>query len=134
MIDAKNPVNYSPMEKDHRQYTRINKSLNISYRILKNLFFDANRSKDISEGGISLFTHSRFEVGTILELKIHLTGLTGPIECVGEVAWLKKTDDAKSPFMVGIRFVKIKPSDRIQILNHIKMFKDEEAKDIKWID
>ena len=105
---------------ERRKYIRIDGSTAISYRVLKQFLGSGSRSKNISEGGICLPIHQRFEIGVVLELKIHLAELSHPILAVGKVVRLEeKKQGVNFPFELGIQFIKISPADKNKIIAHI---------------
>lgn len=72
----------------------------------------------------------RLEPGTLLELEINFVELDKPIPVIGEIVWLKERKDVQFPFEIGIKFVKIDPAGRKEIMNIFK----KEPTEIKWID
>lgn len=119
---------------EQRKHIRINESLMISHRLLKEAYRTGSRSKDISEGGICFPAHRSFEPGTNLELEIHILEFKKPIVATGEVVWLRKRNDIKYPFLVGVKFIKIDLLDRRKLHNYIcGISKDGISRDVKWI-
>lgn len=92
-----------------RQYLRVGKSLQISYRVSKQLLGSASRSTDISPGGIRMPIHQQLQPGTILELQISSPEIEKPIIAIGEIVWLKPKRESGYPFETGIKFIKITP-------------------------
>jgi len=119
---------------EHREHIRINASLMISHRLLKESYRTGSRSKDISEGGICFPSHRRIEPETNLELEIHISEFKKPIIATGVVVWICNRDDAKYPYLVGVKFIKIKLLDRRKLQYYISTkSKEGISKDIKWV-
>jgi c-di-GMP-binding flagellar brake protein YcgR len=104
---------------ERRQYIRLSKSLIIIYRVKNQFLRSGTRSKDICAGGICLPVFQRLESGTILELEIRLSEYGKPIKAIGEVAWVRKIEDAQFPFEIGIKFINIDASEQRIILDYV---------------
>ena len=119
---------------ERRQYIRLSKSLEVSYRISNQLMRFSSRSVDISMGGICLSVPQRLDPGTVFELEIRPTGVKKPIVATAKVMWLKERNDAQLPFEIGIKFIRITPSDS-KILNSLcRDLEKERSTDIKQIE
>lgn len=122
--------------KERREYIRVGDSLKIMYKIVS--LSGAQRggyTEDISGGGIRFSLDHYLKVGTVLELSISIPNQESPIQATGEVTWLHERKDMKSPYVVGIKFIKIDPFERGKILNYIrKRVTENKPADIKWID
>ena len=116
---------------ERRQHIRLNKSFEVSYRISNQLIQFSSRSVDISIGGICLSAPQRLEPGTVFQLELRPTGVKKSIAATGKVMWLKERNDAQFPFEIGIKFIRIAPSD-IKILDNLcRKLEEERSTDIK---
>lgn len=120
--------------KERRHYIRISKALSVSYRILKDFLTSSTHSRDISEGGICLPIHHRFEPGTVLALKIAILEFGISIKAIGEVVWFKEINDTKYPFCVGIKFIEISDSDHNKLRNYLDKVKPADSTKVKLLD
>ena len=74
-------------------------------------------SKDISVGGICIFTSHLISKGTILFLVIPLGNL-GIIQAIGEVVWSKKNSENK--YEAGIEFLSLNEFSKEKITIYIQ--------------
>lgn len=119
---------------EQRRYTRLSESLMISHRLLKGAYRTGSRSNDISEGGMSFPAYRSIEPGTNLELEIHIPESKKPIVAVGEVVWLRKREDVRYPFLVGVKFIKIDILDRRSLHNYIRnISRNDTSTDVQWL-
>ena len=118
---------------ERRQNIRINKSLEVRYRISNNFLRSGSRSVDVSRAGMRLPTIQRLEPGTILELEIHSLETNKPIVATGEVVWLNKKPGERFPFEIGIKFIKIAPSDSEIFSRICRRLQEEDSTDIRWV-
>lgn len=95
--------------KERRQSVRINESLSVKYQVVKSFRMVTSRSKDISEGGICLPILQRLQPKVKLDIEITLESNARPIKAIGEIIWMREVADLRFPFIVGIKFLKIKP-------------------------
>lgn len=120
---------------EQRKHTRISESLMISHRLLlKGAYKTGARSSDISEGGISFPAHRSIEPGTNLELEIYIAEYKEPIVAISEVVWLRKRNDIRYPFLVGVKFIKIELLDRQKLRTYIrKISEGGTSTDVRWL-
>ena len=106
---------------EKRKYIRVDDTIKVWFRIIEPpAGHGTSLSKNISEGGIALLTNQQLEKGTVLELWINLKEMANPIIATGKVAWLKDNYSDKHPFLVGIKFIKISPSDYDKFKNYLR--------------
>ncbi len=101
---------------DNRKYIRINKSSEVSYKILRKFMKSGTRSSNISIGGICLPTVQRLNPGTFLELEISFVEIESIVKAVGEIIWINEKKQGESPFEIGIKFIDISLSD-VELIN-----------------
>ena len=117
--------------KETRRHIRINADLEVTYRIVKDYARKWARSIDISKGGIRLPSAQKLQVGANLQLEIHTALSIKPLAISGCVVWVNELNDEKFPFEMGIKFVKILPSD---LRTLYRICGEQEAKNsIRWI-
>ena len=119
--------------KNCRQYIRISKFLEVTYRVRSAFLRSGSRSTDVSKGGIRLPTLQRLAPGTILELEVRLSESGSSIVATGEVVWLREKRSGKFVYEIGIKFIKIAPID-CEILNNFCRSFEENLTDIGQID
>ena len=118
--------------KEKRRHIRIDADLEVTYRIVKDYARNRARSIDISKGGIRLPSYRKLQPGTILQLEIHTALSVKPLAMNGGVVWAKEREDAKFPFEMGIKFIKILPAD-LRILYRICGEQEPGKNTIPWI-
>ncbi|MBM3252668.1 MAG: PilZ domain-containing protein [Candidatus Omnitrophica bacterium] len=100
--------------KERRRYTRVGISLPVKYKISNsNVWYDTV-TLNISAGGVLIPTIKNLEVGTNINLQIHLPDLKKPIMANGRVAWKKMISEfegfdlrqIEGKFFTGIEFAK----------------------------
>jgi len=104
---------------ERRKFIRVNDYLKISFKLVNGFLGSSSQSDNLSEGGIQLPVDTRFEKGTILEIKENAAEWDKPIEAVGEIAWFREVSNSRHPFLVGIKFIKIIPSALEKIRKHV---------------
>jgi len=88
-------------EKEKRSYPRKKIITDVSYKVLTPSE-DKALTQDISQGGLCLLLNNEHPPGTILEVKLKLSGEDSkPIETFVEVVWQKKIDKG---FLTGVKF------------------------------
>ena len=113
--------------KERRRYVRINESIRISYRIVQGSLKTDSQCIDISEGGIRLPVFQEMEVGTILELRVHISEFSHPLFLIGKVVWIRKKPVGEFRFVAGIRFLRARPlRDRRVITTFIKQLRESK--------
>jgi len=121
----------SSNRKETRRHIRFDADLEVTYRVVKDYARIWSRSIDISKGGIRLPSAHKLPVGTVLQMEIHTALSIKPLAISGCVVWMNERNAARFPFEMGIKFVKILPSD-LRVLYRI--CGEQEAKNsIRWI-
>ena len=123
--------------KERREYIRLSESLKIFYKVLDSQGASRKGSftEDLSGGGIRFAVNHHLEIGSCIELSLYLLDEKEPVVAQGEVMWLRERDDIKFPYIVGIKFVDIKPFERGKILNYIRQrIVDNKPSEINWLD
>lgn len=104
---------------ERRKYVRIDNALTVSYRIIKGYLTSSAHSRNISEGGICLPIHHKFDPGVVLALKIHILEWDVSIKAVGEIMWIKELKDETFTFWAGIKFIEIPPEGYDKLRRYI---------------
>jgi uncharacterized protein (TIGR02266 family) len=62
-------------------------------------------TSEIEQGGIFIATHHRIQLGTLVELSVHLPGVDAPASMSGVVRWVREHADlSDGPAGIGIKF------------------------------
>ncbi len=75
---------------------------------------------DIGPGGVFVPTPAPLPPGTELELSLHLPGERRIIRAEGRVVWTNLVDSPSLPAGMGIRFLRIDPTDRIRLERRLR--------------
>lgn len=118
---------------ERRRALRIAKSLCVSYQRVKSVKKSGSRNLNISSEGICLPVDQNLEVGTILEIELSALNMQKSITALGKVVWMRRRDDVRFPFEVGLEFREISDADKETIRALIKKLIDEGGPDISWM-
>lgn len=102
---------------ERRQNVRLDTAMGVEYEVLKSPIEGICQTKNISTGGLKLPIDAEVEEGTILEMKINLTGNEPAIFATAEVVWISEpTGSWEGRYDAGLRFVKMDELDKNRIL------------------
>lgn len=85
---------------------------------------DAFRIANIGFGGLFIAFENEsttVDVGDTVELSFSLASKTTPIAALGEVVWRRRTIEGKKPAGVGVKFKKLRPADREQVFEFLRL-------------
>ncbi len=108
---------------DRRTFMRLDRSVNIRYKIIKDSqllkdvlkkFGDFSITKNISAGGLVFVAKETISLGSILELHIELADEGDAIECLARVVRQEEGDDNKS-FDTAVCFLDLSGADRARL-------------------
>ena len=94
---------------NRRTHQRMNVELDVTLSSEHNFF--AGFTQNVSEGGLFIATHDTVDVGTELDIKLHVAGRE--IRARGRVAWLREynVDAQESMPGLGVAFASLAPAD-----------------------
>lgn len=97
------PTDETDVAGQRRKYTRY--SVDVDVTLGSDHNFYAGFVENMSEGGIFIATHTKKEVGDLIEFSIHLPGFEHPVQGTGEVRWIRMfSEESNVPPGLGIRF------------------------------
>lgn len=106
---------------ERRKYIRLKTPVSVTYTAPNTGIVHSSMTKDMSVDGLRLETKARdIEQGTVLELKLELSGANSPIHAKGKVVWIKQLsleDDA--PWDVGIELTEIEEDNKNTFLKFL---------------
>ncbi len=100
---------------DRRRNNRAPIELRVEYKRLNSFFADYTRN--ISRGGTFIRTSKPLDVGTEFMFKLVVPKLKKPLEILGRVQWIIKSEDeaaGREPGM-GIGFIYANDEERVQV-------------------
>ena len=112
---------------DHRAYSRLEKSINLRYRVFKSRqeLIEAgftpeelSVTKDISGGGLLFISAEALPVDSILELTIELPDGEKPIECLAKVLRVEDVEKEKN-YNIAVCFLDITSSGRARMNKYV---------------
>jgi len=105
---------------ERREYPRVDDLLSINYRLLNSTgpFIDTV-CKNISVGGLCFPVMESLKQDSLLDIEINIRGIKKNIKSQGRVAWSKKREDKRYPYVVGFEFTEIEDSERDFILHYV---------------
>ncbi len=109
---------------ERRRFVRLDTRLEVSYTKAPSGTAHQSMTKDISGGGICLFTDQVYAPGTRLSVSMKLPGRAEPVRFTAEVVWNEQyemigKESRQRSIEAGVRFVDVKPEDRAAILQHV---------------
>lgn len=116
------------MDERDRKFSRSGTRLNLSYVIVGTKKLGQALTKDVGAGGIGFTAEHHLELGTKLEIMLHLPERAEPVRFLAEVVWSQtvKGDADKTLGMsgseVGVRVAEIDPKDRTLLVQYTSMF------------
>ncbi|MCX5695708.1 MAG: PilZ domain-containing protein [Candidatus Omnitrophica bacterium] len=87
---------------DRRKFVRIPQSLNIAYEISNNPKTQFFLTRNISQGGVSFFTHEFIPKETILKIRFSLTEFS--YDGFARVVWVRE-DTKDDRYEIGVEFM-----------------------------
>ncbi len=109
---------------ERRKFVRLDTRLEATYAVLSSGDAQQAVTKNVSGGGICLFTAQVLTPGTQLQVSMKLPGREQPIHCTAEVVWSEpyeivgKTESRRS-VESGVRLVEIAPTDQAAVMQHV---------------
>lgn len=100
---------------EKRKYKRVEKELNVSYKLvpkdnIKTFVSLEGKTKDISTGGIRISGDPLGEVGDVIRIEVGFEG--ADIITFAEIKWIRSVNGAKQ---FGIEFLVLKNEDKEKI-------------------
>jgi c-di-GMP-binding flagellar brake protein YcgR len=111
-------------EVERRKYPRFPFNVNVKYEVLNppTLTVAEAMAKNISFGGISLVVHEKFNIGTLLKLKLSRPGEDKTLFILkGKVIWIEEFSSASSIefYDCGIEFIDVILEDQKNIISYL---------------
>ena len=117
-------------EYDSRVYPRVAERVDIRYQIIEAKPLETNVlmtdgvehssvTKDISAGGLKFASGYPLPIGTIIELKIHLTKEERSIDCLARIARVEE-NSLSAMYHIVTYYLNISSADRARIENFVK--------------
>ena len=105
----------------------------VNYRIAYSIVKGEALCRDIATMGMKLRLNKQLLMGTALTLKIDLPDYPRPVFVQGEISWHKEVEEqGKRYYEVGVRFSKIKDSDKQRIYNFVFDLGQDEVANRWW--
>jgi type IV pilus assembly protein PilZ len=108
--------------KNMRKEERCNISLKVSYKSFNRFIIDY--TKNVSKGGMFIKTKSPHEIGSRLDVLLHVPNLDEPIRIMGRVVHNNFPPGKDEDAGIGIEFVDIEEKSREQLIKTLKAQKD----------
>lgn len=108
---------------ERRKFVRISARLKTTCQVLGADDSLSLLTKNVSQGGLSLFTKSRMAPGAVLGLEVHFPGRAAPVRFTAQVMWSgellsEHPGPGRASYETGVRFLDISPEDRDFLLRH----------------
>ena len=109
---------------ERRQFVRLDTRLEASCTTLPGGKVQRIVTKDISGGGVCVFTDQVLSPGTQLQVAMTLPGREEPINFIAQVVWSEPYEvigksERRRAVETGVRFIEISPKDQAAIMQHV---------------
>ncbi|MCP4649473.1 MAG: PilZ domain-containing protein [PVC group bacterium] len=97
---------------EKRKYKRLSQVVPVRHRKQKEANVKSSQALDISTGGMRIASEAQLEIGSELNIEMHINKSAQPFYAKGEVVWLKEKEN--KTFDVGIKFVRVVQKTEIE--------------------
>ena len=123
------PSDHEPLSENRRRDPRFGVELDVTLESDHNFY--AGFVENLSVSGIFIATHTKRQIGELVEFSIRFDKNEQPITGVGEVRWIRQySETSDSPPGVGLKFKKLADGGRERIDAFLKnrdpLFFDDE--------
>lgn len=107
------------MDKDKRKFKRFDAYMSIKYKIdghqeVKGV----SLSRDLSREGLKMNSDQDLKEGTQIDMEINIPDDPKPVQTSGKVMWSHPSEEEKSSYEHGIRFLAMDPVDKFRVLDY----------------
>jgi c-di-GMP-binding flagellar brake protein YcgR len=123
--------------KEERRFTvRLSNSVVVSYYVASDKFLkSSSRSSNVSQSGIRLSLSQGLDKDTIWDFEINFDEFPKSILVTGQVIWVRRVNNPRFPFEVGIKFLKVGEQEKAKIKQVImQLAQDQGYGHIKWLE
>jgi len=119
---------FLPGRAEERSYQRLNSKVNLRYKVFKSQGELLRRgftpeqlgvTKDISAGGLLLFSDEVLPLGSILELNLELPNAGESIECLARVVRVEEIEEEKN-YHIAVCFLDITGAQRARLNRYVE--------------
>ena len=108
---------------EQRNFVRLHAHLAASYKAIHGNEALTSVTHDVGGGGMSLFTKTKLEPGTVLEVGVQFPTRPKAIRFTARVVWSGQLihsgpEQQSRPFETGVRFIDIAPEDRKFVMRY----------------
>ncbi len=103
------------MEHERRKFRRLNFICKVTAVFGERVLVFNSHTEDLGEGGVKVVLEEKLHVSTQVEVSLFITGKEGPINCKGEITWVREilpVDVGPRFFHTGIKFLDMAGSDQ----------------------
>lgn len=109
---------------EQRQFVRLDARLDVTYTVLQTGAVGQAVTKNISGGGVCIFTERVLAPGTRLQVAMKLPEGERPVNFIAEVVWSEAYEiigkaERRRAVETGVRFVEIAPPDQEAVMQHV---------------
>ena len=109
---------------ERRKFVRLDTRVDITCTVLPSGKVERTVTKDMSGGGICIFTENVLPPGTRLQVAMKLPGSEQPVNFIAETVWseayemIGKTERRRA-VETGVRFLEISPNDQDAVMQYV---------------
>ncbi len=103
------------MEQERRKFCRLNFICKVTAVFGERVLVFNSHTEDLGEGGVRVVLEEKLHVSTQVEVSLFLTDKEVPVNCMGEVTWVREilpVNLGPRFFHTGIKFLDITGSDQ----------------------
>jgi c-di-GMP-binding flagellar brake protein YcgR len=106
---------------ERRRYIRLKAPVSVTYTTPDTGIVHNSMTKDMSADGIRLETKARdIKEGSVLELKLELSGGNNPVHAKGKVVWMKQLSlEDGAPYDMGVEITEIEEDNKNTFLKFL---------------
>lgn len=105
---------------EKRKYTRVQGSVELSYRILTNIRAKGSITKDVSRGGMRLYVNDFLPKGSLLQLVLNLKEMHFSFDALARVKWIKKKTNSNN-YEIGVEFIEVPDEGLKQLSRYLRL-------------
>ena len=108
---------------EQRSFVRLHAHLAASYKTIHGNEALTSVTHDVGGGGMSLFTETKLDPGTVLEVAVQFPNSSKTVRFTAKVVWSGQLihsgpEQQTKKFETGVRFIDIAPEDRKFVMQY----------------
>lgn len=107
------------MDKDKRKFKRFDAYMSIKFKVDgQQEVKGVSLSRDLSREGLRMNSSEPLKEGANIDMEINIPDDPKPVQTSGKVMWSHPSEEEKTGFDQGVRFVMMDPVDKFRVLDY----------------